>query len=46
MVDQVRALGSLIDMHVLWTNLFVTTSPQHIHLMLATDFANFEKGKL
>ncbi|KAF8917383.1 cytochrome P450 monooxygenase pc-2 [Mucidula mucida] len=44
MVDQVRALGSLIDMHVLWTNLFVTTSPQHIHLMLATDFANFEKG--
>ncbi|KAF9025789.1 cytochrome P450 monooxygenase pc-3 [Hymenopellis radicata] len=44
MVDQMHALGSLFDMHVLWANLFLTTSPQHIHLMLATDFANFEKG--
>ncbi|KAF9012880.1 cytochrome P450 monooxygenase pc-3 [Hymenopellis radicata] len=46
LTDHMHALGSLWDMHVLWDNMYLTTSPQHIQIMLATDFANFQKGAL
>ena len=40
------AKGPAIDMHVLWESLIITTSPEHIQLILATDFNNYVKGQL
>lgn len=36
----------MFDLHVLWADSFVTTSPKHLQTILATDFANFQKGTL
>lgn len=36
--------GSMINVYIMYSDFFLTTSPEHIKLVLATDFANFVKG--
>jgi hypothetical protein len=44
MVDLFQTLGPVANMRVLWSDLIFTTSPEHIKLILATDFQNYVKG--
>lgn len=37
--------GPAINMRIVWTDLMMTQSPEHIKLMLATNFQNFVKGE-
>ncbi|KAH8833724.1 cytochrome P450 monooxygenase pc-1 [Flagelloscypha sp. PMI_526] len=37
-------LGPMFNIRVLWTNTLFTTCPEHLKLILATDFGNYEKG--
>ncbi|KIY63685.1 cytochrome P450 monooxygenase pc-2 [Cylindrobasidium torrendii FP15055 ss-10] len=43
-VEMQEQLGTIFDMHILWANVYFTTSPDHMQAMLATQFSNFEKG--
>ncbi|KAH8832425.1 cytochrome P450 monooxygenase pc-1 [Flagelloscypha sp. PMI_526] len=43
--DAVKKLGPVVNFRVFWTNVIFTTSPEHIKLILATDFANYVKGE-
>lgn len=37
--------GAAFNMRVLWDDFVLTTSPEHIKLILATDFKNYAKGR-
>lgn len=36
--------GPVFDVNVMWERQYFTTCPEHIKRILATDFANYEKG--
>ena len=36
--------GSMFNLYAVYSDLFFTMSPEHLKLMLATDFPNFVKG--
>jgi cytochrome P450 len=42
--DEMKVLGPTINLRFLWEDLIVTTEPQHIKTILATDFDNYVKG--
>ncbi|CAK5272720.1 unnamed protein product, partial [Mycena citricolor] len=42
--EWVEELGPVINVRVLWVDNILTTSPDHIKQILATDFNNYEKG--
>ncbi|KAH8832234.1 cytochrome P450 monooxygenase pc-1 [Flagelloscypha sp. PMI_526] len=37
--------GECYDLGLLWDQFFFTTSPEHIKIILSTNFDNFEKGE-
>jgi hypothetical protein len=37
--------GPVFNFHILWDDAIVTASPEHIKIILATDFNNYEKGR-
>ncbi|KAF9459406.1 CYP63 cytochrome P450 monooxygenase-like protein [Collybia nuda] len=45
MMDFFEKLGPVANMRILWSDLIFTTSPEHIKLILATDFQNYVKGE-
>jgi len=38
--------GHVINLRVFWSDLLLTTSPEHLKLILATDFDNYVKGQV
>ncbi|KAF8055214.1 cytochrome P450 monooxygenase pc-1 [Lyophyllum atratum] len=38
-------LGPVFNIRIMWKDMVFTSSPEHIKLILATDFNNYEKGK-
>ncbi|KAJ7189979.1 cytochrome P450 monooxygenase pc-1 [Mycena pura] len=42
--EVVASLGPVVNIWPLWENLIFTTSPEHIQIILATDFSNYVKG--
>ncbi|KAL0953038.1 hypothetical protein HGRIS_007240 [Hohenbuehelia grisea] len=44
LADYVQKFGNVINLYVLWRNNIFTTCPEHIKMILATDFNNYEKG--
>ncbi|KAK7057643.1 cytochrome P450 [Favolaschia claudopus] len=41
----VQALGPVMNIRVLWQDKIFTVAPEHIQMILATDFKNYVKGK-
>jgi len=39
-----RDHGYIMDYHPLWSNIIMTACPEHIQIMLASDFPNYVKG--
>lgn len=37
--------GDAFNLRIFWEDLLFTTNPEHIKLILATDFHNYEKGE-
>jgi hypothetical protein len=37
-------LGPVFDIWPMWENVIFTTAPEHIQIILATDFTNYIKG--
>ncbi|KAJ7872727.1 cytochrome P450 monooxygenase pc-1 [Mycena leptocephala] len=37
-------LGPVFDIWPIWENVIFTTAPEHVQIILATDFANYIKG--
>lgn len=44
MRDSLATLGQTFNLNIMYSDLIFTTSPEHVKLMLATDFQNFVKG--
>ncbi|KAG6844792.1 hypothetical protein H0H87_003721 [Tephrocybe sp. NHM501043] len=44
LMDYVGGSEPVINMRILWSDMFMTVWPDHIKLILATDFQNYEKG--
>ncbi|OAX32011.1 cytochrome P450 [Rhizopogon vinicolor AM-OR11-026] len=44
LLDETKALGPTINLRFLWEDIIMTTEPQHIKTILATDFNNYVKG--
>ncbi|KAJ7181130.1 cytochrome P450 monooxygenase pc-1 [Mycena filopes] len=42
--EAVEELGPIVNFKVLWMDTILTTAPEHIKLILSTDFNNFVKG--
>lgn len=42
--DLLKKYGPVVNLRVLWSDLILTTSPEHIKTILATDFQNYVKG--
>ncbi|KAJ3824548.1 cytochrome P450 monooxygenase pc-1 [Lentinula raphanica] len=45
LVDIMKEKGPVFNMNVLWENMVFTCQPEHIQLILATDFGNYAKGE-
>ncbi|KAJ7061664.1 cytochrome P450 monooxygenase pc-1 [Mycena amicta] len=43
--EAIDALGPSVNFKVLWMDTNLTTSPEHIKIILATDFNNYVKGQ-
>ncbi|KAF7356115.1 Cytochrome P450 52E1 [Mycena venus] len=43
--EPVQALGPVVNFRVLWMDTILTTSPEHIKLILSSDFNNYVKGE-
>ncbi|KIK91734.1 hypothetical protein PAXRUDRAFT_148862 [Paxillus rubicundulus Ve08.2h10] len=43
-VDQSKIHGPVFNMRILWEDTIITTEPQHIKTILATDFNGYVKG--
>ncbi|KAJ7183187.1 cytochrome P450 [Mycena filopes] len=41
----VESLGPVFELTLLWSPLLFTVSPEHVQIILATDFNNYVKGK-
>ncbi|KAG2143714.1 cytochrome P450 [Suillus clintonianus] len=42
--DEIKLLGPTVNFRFFWEDSILTTEPQHIKTMLATDFDNYAKG--
>ncbi|KAG1751877.1 cytochrome P450 [Suillus lakei] len=42
--DEIKVLGPTINFRFIWEDVILTTEPQHIKTILATDFDNYVKG--
>ncbi|KAL1745384.1 cytochrome P450 [Schizophyllum fasciatum] len=42
--DLVKKYGPVFDINVLWSKQYFTICPEHVKLILASDFSNYEKG--
>ncbi|KAJ6557403.1 cytochrome P450 [Mycena vulgaris] len=40
-----EVVGPVVDLRVLWDNIILTIHPEHIKIILATDFNNYVKGE-
>ncbi|KAJ7625746.1 cytochrome P450 [Roridomyces roridus] len=45
MSEAVAELGPIVNFRLLWADTILTTSPDHIKLILSTDFNNYVKGE-
>ncbi|KAG6915766.1 hypothetical protein DXG01_009971 [Tephrocybe rancida] len=45
LVDYVAGPDPVINVRILWSDMIFTAWPEHIKLILATDFNNYEKGE-
>ncbi|RXW22105.1 hypothetical protein EST38_g3734 [Candolleomyces aberdarensis] len=45
MQDPLTTLGPTFNLNIMYSDLIFTTSPEHVKLILATDFQNFVKGE-
>ncbi|KAJ3758543.1 cytochrome P450 monooxygenase pc-1 [Lentinula raphanica] len=45
LVDIMKDQGPVFNTNVLWQNMIFTSQPEHIQLILATDFGNYAKGE-
>ncbi|KAJ2916358.1 hypothetical protein MD484_g4071, partial [Candolleomyces efflorescens] len=45
MQEPLTTLGPTFNLNIMYSDLIFTTSPEHIKLILATDFQNFVKGE-
>ncbi|KAJ8589112.1 cytochrome P450 [Rhizopogon salebrosus TDB-379] len=43
-LDETKLFGQAINLRFLWEDILITTEPQHIKTILATDFNNYVKG--
>ncbi|KAJ7459777.1 cytochrome P450 [Mycena latifolia] len=43
--ELIEEVGPVANLRVLWDNIILTTSPEHIKIILATDFNNYVKGE-
>lgn len=43
--ELIEQKGLLVNLRVLWSDMILTTSPEHIKTVLATDFHNYVKGE-
>ncbi|KAJ6577650.1 cytochrome P450 [Mycena capillaripes] len=43
--EAIDELGPTVNFNVLWMDTILTTSPEHIKLILSTDFDNYVKGE-
>ncbi|KAJ7164007.1 hypothetical protein C8R43DRAFT_1122965 [Mycena crocata] len=41
----IQSLGPMFNLRLLWSSHLFTVSPEHIQLILATDFNNYVKGE-
>lgn len=46
LIDIMKDEGPVFNMNILWENMVFTCQPEHIQLILATDFNNYAKGKV
>lgn len=46
MIELFGDKGPVVNMRIMWSDLIFTSSPEHIKLILATDFNNYVKGLL
>ncbi|KAG2142981.1 cytochrome P450 [Suillus clintonianus] len=44
MLDEIEELGPTVNFRLFWEDDILTTEPQHIKAILATDFDNYVKG--
>lgn len=42
--DMFVSHGPMFNMSIMYTDMLFTASPEHLKLMLATDFPNYVKG--
>lgn len=45
MNELIEERGPVVNLRVFWSDLLLTTSPEHLKLILATDFDNYVKGQ-
>ncbi|KAJ7648628.1 cytochrome P450 monooxygenase pc-1 [Mycena polygramma] len=45
LLEAVEQLGATVNFKVLWMDTILTTAPEHIKLILSTDFNNYVKGE-
>ncbi|KAJ6478042.1 cytochrome P450 monooxygenase pc-1 [Mycena vitilis] len=45
LLEAVEELGATVNFKVLWMDTILTTAPEHIKLILSTDFNNYVKGR-
>ncbi|KAF8636108.1 hypothetical protein AX17_003812 [Amanita inopinata Kibby_2008] len=43
--ERFELLGPVFNMYVMYSDLYLTTTPEHIKRILATDFPNYVKGE-
>ena len=43
--EMIEERGPVVNLRVFWSDLLLTTSPEHLKLILATDFDNYVKGQ-
>ena len=46
LIEHIQNYGPAINMSIMYNDMLMTTCPEHIKLVLATDFQNFVKGKI
>ncbi|KAJ7640530.1 cytochrome P450 [Mycena rosella] len=43
--EVLEEVGPVVNLRVLWDNIILTSQPEHIKIILATDFNNYVKGE-
>ncbi|KAF8585530.1 cytochrome P450 monooxygenase pc-3 [Ramaria rubella] len=44
--EWMQDFGPILNLRIFWQDTIITTEPDHIKIVLATEFDNFEKGEL